>query len=256
LDDLQDAVKEKLNNFNSAPFEKREGSRKEIFLKEEKPLLHPLPETRYDLGTWFYKRKINNASYITYNKNFYSCPHQYIGRYVDLKISEHTISIYLRDTRIQCHKLFLSTVTNRTRTNAKDFPTYFETVVNDVESIRKRALDIGKPVLITIDQILDSERIKEQGFLACKAVLGLEKPYGKERLFYACQYALEKHQIPKYRLLKSILANNRDLILKTTELPSSKDKTEEREEGNIGYSRGDDYYKSKSNDINEKGEKE
>jgi transposase len=256
FEELQAAVKEKLDDFNTAPFEKREGSRKEIFLREEKPKLHPLPENRYDLGIWVYKRKINKASYVTYNKNFYSCPHQYIGKYVDLKVSENTISIFLKDNRIQCHKLFLSTVTNKTRTDPKDFPSYFATVINDVESIRKRALDIGKPVLVAIDQILDCERIKEQGFLACKSVLGLQKQYGKERLFYACQYALEKQQVPKYRLLKSILSNNRDIILKEKEHQTYTNEGKvDSEEENIGYSRGDDYYKTKSDDIDKVGEK-
>ena len=63
---------------------------------------------------------------------------------------------------------------------------------------------------------------------------------------------MEKRRLPKYRLLKSILANNRDLILKEKGYPSNK---EECEEENIGYSRGEDYYKSKSDDINKKADK-
>lgn len=45
FDELNQAIRQKLEVFQSHPFQKREGSRYEIFRDEELPLLIPLPAT-------------------------------------------------------------------------------------------------------------------------------------------------------------------------------------------------------------------
>ena len=52
LAELNDAIKEKLAEFNAKPFQKRAGSRLIAFTDEEQPLLLPLPKTHYELSTW------------------------------------------------------------------------------------------------------------------------------------------------------------------------------------------------------------
>lgn len=51
LQELNRAIREKLQVFNSKPFQKKEGSRLSIFLEEEKPMLLPSPATPYELAT-------------------------------------------------------------------------------------------------------------------------------------------------------------------------------------------------------------
>ena len=48
LSELNTAIREKLKHFNSANFQKKESSRQSLFLGEEKPLLMPLPATRFE----------------------------------------------------------------------------------------------------------------------------------------------------------------------------------------------------------------
>jgi len=50
LAELNQEIRIKLKDYNEARFEKKEGSRLSIFLEEEKPLLAPLPATRYELA--------------------------------------------------------------------------------------------------------------------------------------------------------------------------------------------------------------
>jgi transposase len=52
LAELNQAIKERLQIFNSKPFQKKEGSRLSVFLEEEKLMLLPLPATSYELATW------------------------------------------------------------------------------------------------------------------------------------------------------------------------------------------------------------
>ena len=87
LYELNIAIAVKLKNFNDEPFQKREGSRTLVF-KEEKDFLIPLPAVPYEISTWVYARSINLNSHVAYKKNYYSCPYQYIGKKVDLKIGE------------------------------------------------------------------------------------------------------------------------------------------------------------------------
>jgi hypothetical protein len=43
LQELNEAIQVRLDEYNNRPFQKKEGSRYSLFLEEEKPLLLPLP---------------------------------------------------------------------------------------------------------------------------------------------------------------------------------------------------------------------
>ena len=57
LDELLAAVRAWLDECNSRPFRKRDGSRRSMFESEERPLPTPLPETAYEVADWIYGRK-------------------------------------------------------------------------------------------------------------------------------------------------------------------------------------------------------
>ena len=50
LAELNRAIRAKLEQFNRRLFQKKEGSRLDLFLEDEKPLLSPLPATRFELS--------------------------------------------------------------------------------------------------------------------------------------------------------------------------------------------------------------
>ena len=50
LAELNTAIRKKLKKYNDAPFQKKDGSRQQLFLEDEKPLLLPLP--RPDVFVW------------------------------------------------------------------------------------------------------------------------------------------------------------------------------------------------------------
>lgn len=52
LTELNLAIMEKLEQFNRRLFQKKEGSRLDLFLEDEKPLLSPLPAIRFELSDW------------------------------------------------------------------------------------------------------------------------------------------------------------------------------------------------------------
>jgi len=77
LGELNQAVREKLEEHNRAPFAKREGSRSSVFLNQEKAFLQKLPAAPFELAQW----KVATVQYnyhILVEKMQYSVPYEYI----------------------------------------------------------------------------------------------------------------------------------------------------------------------------------
>ena len=86
LAELNRAIRDKLELFNQRLFQKKEGSRRSLFLEEEKPLLAPLPATRFELSDW--KTATVQFNYhISVDGMLYSVPYEYIKKKVDVKVT-------------------------------------------------------------------------------------------------------------------------------------------------------------------------
>ena len=84
LAELNCAIREKLEQFNRRLFQKKEGSRLDLFLEDEKPLLVPLPATRFELSDW--KTATVQFNYhISVDGMLYSIPYEYIKKKVDVQ---------------------------------------------------------------------------------------------------------------------------------------------------------------------------
>ena len=80
--DLNQAIKEKLNEFNQKEFQKKSGSRVTAFLEEEKFALLPLPASPYELAKWK-KATVQYDYHILVDKMYYSVPYEDIKHEVD-----------------------------------------------------------------------------------------------------------------------------------------------------------------------------
>ena len=102
LTELNKSIRSKLINFNSKPFQKKEGSRLSIFLGEEKSMLLPLPATPFELATW--KQATVQFNYhIQVEKMHYSVPHEYIKYVVDVRITKNVIEVFYNNHRLCSH---------------------------------------------------------------------------------------------------------------------------------------------------------
>ena len=90
LSELNQAIHKKLEAYNASDFQKKEGSRLSIFLGEEKPLLAPLPATRFEMCEWK-EATVQFNYHIAVDKMYYSVPHQYIKDKVDVRVTELTM---------------------------------------------------------------------------------------------------------------------------------------------------------------------
>lgn len=103
LAELNRAIRDKLELFNQRLFQKKEGSRRSLFLEAEKPLLAPLPATRFELSGW--KTATVQFNYhISVDGMPYSVPYEYIKKKVDVKVTDTTIEIFYNHNRIASHR--------------------------------------------------------------------------------------------------------------------------------------------------------
>ena len=103
LAELNRAIREKLEQFNRRLFQKKEGSRLDLFLEDEKPLLAPLPATRFELSDW--KTATVQFNYhISVDGMLYSVPYEYIKKKVYVKVTDTTIEIFYNHNRIASHR--------------------------------------------------------------------------------------------------------------------------------------------------------
>lgn len=226
-----------VNEFNSAPFQKRDGSRKSIFEELELPSLKPLPSRPFEIAKWSYTHKVGYNSHVVFEKNFYSAPYQYIGKLCDIKYTKSTIEIYFNNERIATHPRFASFIKNKYSTIDAHMPEKSTNPNWDVERIQNWAQKIGPNTLEVINRIINSVKIKEQSYNSALAVLKLSKLYTNERLENACEYALTQFSIPRYTHINSIFKINQYEEKNKNENNSSNTSS--------GYVRGSEYYGGK-----------
>lgn len=237
LAELNRAIREKLEEFVHRPFQKKEGSRYEIFVAEELPLLAKLPATRYELAEW--KTATVQFNYhISVDGMLYSVPYEFIKRKVDVRITDQVVEIFFNHNRIASHrrrygrKGQYSTVTEHM---PEDHQKYLEW---NGDRFRKWAERIGSNTHKVVDAILTSTRIEQQSYRSCMGLLKLAEKYSPQRLEAACTKALSYTASPSYKSVKNILAAGRD----------QPDKAESESESAKSHNshaitRGGDYYR-------------
>lgn len=158
LAELNRAIRAKLEQFNRRLFQKKEGSRLDLFLEDEKPLLSPLPATRFELSDWK-KATVQFNYHISVDGMLYSVPYEYIKKVVDVKVTDTTIEIFYNHNRITSHRRLkgrpgqYSTITEHM---PEDHQKYLEW---NGDRFRKWAERIGINTYTVVNAILTSKNV-------------------------------------------------------------------------------------------------
>lgn len=102
LQELNETIRGKVYEFNDKPFQKREGSRRSVFLEEEQPHLTPLPVREFEFATW----KVCTVAYnyhISVDKMSYNVPYEYIKKKVDVRLTCSMVEVFFEGSRIASH---------------------------------------------------------------------------------------------------------------------------------------------------------
>jgi hypothetical protein len=98
------------------------------------------------------------------------------------------------------------------------------------------AKNIGESTEVTVRSILSANKIEQQGFRSCMALLKLVDKYSVVRVEAACRKALSYTPKPSYKSVKTILSTGQDKLT-DEQTPQKRDDSAE-----YGFTRGADYY--------------
>lgn len=231
-----------LEKLNRKRFQKKPGSRYTRFIENEKGLLSPLPSFDYEYAEWK-KAKVASNSHISYEKKYYSVPHEYIGCEVDLKITKKEISIYYEQTLLYVHPHIYGR-DGQYNTNPEHMPPNSNAYQEwNKDRFIKWANKIGVHTTDVILNLFAHVQYEQQGYNGAKSILLLGGKYGNERLENACRLALENITNPRYKHVKAILENKQDQINNDDEKHDNKNNEKENLRGRDYYKRGQDQWK-------------
>src|SRR5690554_2901982 len=235
LHELNTVIKVKLEEFNTKPFQKKEGSRKSVFLKEEQHLLIPLPLQPYELATWT-QATVQFNYHISFDKMYYSVPYEYIKHRVEVRATSKVVEIFYNSCRIASHVRRFG-YPGQYQTLPEHMPEQHQKYLEwDTDRFISWAEQVGESTTVVIKSILTSCRVEQQGYRSCLALLKSADRYSVQRLESACQRALSYTLNPGYKTVQTILKNGSDKISSASE-PVKKNTPSEYE-----ITRGSDYY--------------
>jgi transposase len=236
IHEIQEAVSEKLAEFNAKAFQKREGSRLTAFLNEEKSFLMPLPASPYEPAVWS-STTVQRDYLISDGKNKYSVPFDLIGEKVDVRLTRNTVEVFYHGARVtsfpRAVKVLRDPIVNPLHMpeNHRKYLSY-----ND-DDFLSWASGIGVSTLAVVKSFLESGKVSEQGYKACASLTKMADHYGHERVENACKRALAYASKPSIRNIATILKNRQDALI--SESVSNKPTTGRSQ----GITRGADYFR-------------
>jgi transposase len=222
LAEVNQAITEKLKEFNRRKFQKLNTTRQELFENLDRPALKPLPEKPYQYAEWK-KARVNIDYHIEVDGHFYSVPYQLVKESVDIRFTSTTVEVLFKNRRVASHAR--SYRRGGYTTLKEHMPKAHQKYLEWTPSrIIRWAAQTGPHTEKLATQILENKPHPQQGFRSCLGIIRLGKQYPKERLEAACAYALSIHGF-SYKSVQSILQNGLDqkhtlpLIIKESTLP-------------------------------------
>jgi transposase len=207
LEEVKAAVATELARLNERPFQKLPGSRRSLFLAEEKPLLRPLPARPYE-----HRDRKRARVHIDYHVelfgHYYSVPYRLAREEVEIRYSPTIVEIFHQGVRVASHAR--SDVRGRGSTEPEHMPPrhrhYLEWTPERFESwARKIGPETERLVLV----VMARYRHPALGYRSCLGILRLEQRYGAARLEAAAERTLSFGGA-SYKSVAHILASGLD----------------------------------------------
>ncbi len=209
LAELNKEIKRLLEAYNDLLFQRKEGSRRELFQSIERRYLKALPCEPYEMKD-YRRAKVQKMGYVYFSpdKNYYSVPYRFISKQTQIHYTRNWVEVYYNNERIAVHKRIASkgvytTIKEHlcsTHQAYKDWsPEYFK-------SLAKKH---GESVMMFVQTLIHQGDYPETAYKRAMGVIQLHREYGSERLNNACQRALYGQAL-RYRNVKNILENNLD----------------------------------------------
>jgi transposase len=202
------AVAECVAAINDRPFRKMPGTRRSWLEDLERPVMRPLPATRYEFARWRVGLKVNIDYHVEFAHHYYSVPYSLVGARVDVRTTANTVEVFHASRRVASH--LRDDTPGRHSTDPAHMPVSHRRHAEWSPSrIVAWAETTGQSTGALAEAILASRPHPEQGYRSCLGIIRLGDRYGPERLEAACARALAVRAL-SYRSVESILRHGLD----------------------------------------------
>jgi transposase len=196
-----------LNELNDRPLQKLNESRRSLFESLDQPALDPLPVMPFEYADW--KRGTVGKDYhVELERHYYSVPHAYARRKIEIRYSAQTVEVYCHGERIASHAR--SKREGGCTTIREHMPQEHQAILDwTPDRLQAEAKSIGEFAALLIERVFKIARHPLQGAKSSLGILRLEKYFGADRLNRACERALYIQSI-SYKSIRSILKKGLD----------------------------------------------
>ncbi|MDA1663406.1 IS21 family transposase [Bacillus cereus group sp. TH153LC] len=235
LEELNEAIIEKVNELNGMPFQKRPGSRRSIYNEEEKSFMSPLPAKAYRPAEWRVA-KVQKNYHVQIEYINYSVPFEYLQKEVDVRLTKELVEIYYKEMRIASHKR-IHGVQGQYSTNPNHMPDSHREYFNHTpESMRKWAEEIGHYTTLLINHILKNN-VEKQALNQLMALKNIRKNTSAVAIEEACKTVLSVSIAPNIQLLKEVIKRQKEMNQRNTTSYLNEEATQD-----YGFTRGAKYF--------------
>lgn len=170
----------------------------EHFESKEKLSLKPLPKERWESASW-QTAKIGMDCHASVGGSLYSVPFNYVGRTLNVRVTDKTIQFFLGEELVKTH----SRTTSRRKTDLEDLPPEkIAFYARNPEWCLARAAEIGPAALSAVHEILSVNTL--YNLRQAQGLIRLAERYGALRVNAAAERAVAFGD-PRYMTVKNIL---------------------------------------------------
>jgi len=206
ITEINKALQEKLLLHNQTQFQNKDYSRRDVFEKEERTLLQPLPQDRFQMKNYREVTVMKNC-HIQLREDFhyYSVPYRYIGKKTKLIYTKDHVMIFYHGEQVAFH---IRDYRKYKYTTVKEhLPSHHQFVSDwNPEMFLNWAGGIAPVVQDYIRTVLERKVHPEQAYKSCSGILALARKAGKEELIAACTKATQLG-VFNYSFIKRMIEN-------------------------------------------------
>ena len=206
LDELNEAIAELVDRYNSKRLTGRDYSRMECFIASEKPLLQPLPATAFE----FRRRtslKVAPNSFVTFGSDrvSYSVPYRLIGQQVDVTFTASQVRIYHAGQCVATHgrsyvKGGSVYVSDHLPPKSREYRAY------SAEYFIAKAAKVSPEFKAIIEALFADCQPEQVHFRTAQGFISLQKTSDPALFREACSVAVSNGSL-RYRFVKALVDN-------------------------------------------------
>lgn len=204
---LNQAIRISVRAHNQTRMQKKPYCREEKFLADEKPLLTPLPEERFELRNYTVLTVAkNNHIYLSADKRYYSVPYTLIGCKVKVVYTRSMLYVYHEGRKVSVHsRTFKEGIYSTMEEHLCSHHRHYKDRSPDY--YRNLSARISKVLYEYVCLLFEQKRYPEQVYRTCDGLLALARKSDTEALEKACRTAME-NGVFSYRFIKNIIENH------------------------------------------------